>query len=215
MRRFEIHAGVLVACTIALSGCMTQQGGQQSEIGQAMMSGLAQGLLSGAGASLGHGIATGSKRHLAAAAAQAAVGTAATAAAASSRRTPTPRSSSYSAAPEGFPNTPQCRALMQYIKGGAFNRDSEGHPLYGLERLYKMEHTCLASMPDHPASRNRKCGNGKYYHYFDVDLQGNPANIYCGWREAVAAVRRIEATNGWGKPASRYPQTYGLMSLFR
>jgi len=208
MRRFEIHAGVLVACTIALSGCMTQQGGQQSEFGQAMMSGLAQGLLSGAGASLGHGIATGSKRHFAAAAAQAVVGTAATAAATSSRsKAPSPRAvSSFSGSHERHPNTPQCREFMRYAK------KSSSAALMGAEgaytRLVQMEHNCLASDPKHPLSKSRACGGGRYYHNFNDKL-------YCGWREAVAAYRHWAATNIRGMPADRYLQAYGLMSLFR
>lgn len=220
MNGTRAHVSGLLLTALLLSGCMTQQGGQQSEFGQAMMNGLAQGLLSGAGASLGQGIATGSKRHLAVAAAQAALGTAATAAATSARGAPaphaapapgsgsTPRSTSYSTGPEGYPNTPQCRAMMQYIKSGAFNRDSEGHPAYGLERLYKMEHACLASVPTHPLSRRKACGNGLYYHHFND-------RHYCGWRKALAAARRWEATNIRGMPARQYLSTYGLPSLFR
>ncbi len=204
----------MISVAIALSGCMTQQGAQQSEFGQAMMGGLAQGLLSGAGASLGHGIATGSKRHLAAAAAQAAVGTAATAAAASSRsKAPSPRAapapryaSSSSGSHEGFPNTPQCRALMQLAqkRSNAALINAEA----AFTRVVQMEHNCLASDPKHPLSRSKACGGGRYYHNFNDKL-------YCGWREAVAAYRHWAATNIRGMPADRYLQTYGLMSLFR
>jgi len=181
----------MISITVALSGCMTQQGGQQSEFGQAMMSGLAQGLLSGAGASLGHGIATGSKRHLAAAAAQAALGTAATAAQVSAAQANHERSHIAFNAPDrlgsdktSLPATPQCKAYIRYIK----TAPSMGDPRY---KTYSYEsfahyHNCLNSAPSHPTSIKLRCGPGKYYGYFMNYEKDGATKRICGLKEARA-----------------------------
>jgi len=199
----------IMAVTMAFSGCITQQGEQQSDVGQAMMGELAHGLMSGAGSMLGHGIASGNKRYLAVAAAQAALGTATTAAAASSssRKSPATRSAPPSSGSyEGYPDTPQCRAFMRFARRASSAALAGATAAY--TRLVQMEHACLASAPKHPLSRSKACGEGKYFH----NLNGRN---YCGWQQASEAFGRWDATNIRGMPAQQYLQTYGLMSLFR
>ncbi len=203
---------LLAACiaVMGLGGCMTQQQGTAFQ--QAMLNGLAQGMLSGAGANIGQAIATGNKRLVKVAAAQLAAGavTQAGATAINGGRPPStagatpaafggapaaaggaPAAGGAAIAPGGasgqdmsnYPNTPQCAAMKQFMNAGFRTHLAMGGDA-AYTRLMQLEHACLASAPDHPMSRRRACGGGNYYHYL-----GYPTRAYCGWRNAVAAFR--------------------------
>jgi len=180
---------LLAACiaTIALGGCMTQQDGAAFQ--QAMLNGLAQGMLSGAGANIGQALASGNKRLARVAAAQLAAGavTQAGTTAINGGRPPVAGGGAPGGASgqdmSNYPNTPQCAAMKRFLSAGPRAHLAMGG-VASYTRLMQLEHACLASAPDHPLSRKRACGGGNYYHYL-----GYPTRTYCGWRSAAAAYR--------------------------
>jgi len=65
-----------------------------------------------------------------------------------------------------YPKTPQCKALLSYLKNQWTVR-SLVTPFEAYPKYVRLEHACLASAPDHPLSRRKACGNGQYYHYIN------------------------------------------------
>ncbi len=191
---------------LLLGGCMTQQ--ENNAFQGAVLNSLAQGVLSGAGTSIAHGIAMDSKRLIKTGAAAMAAGAVMQggaavmqqrqqqqqAMAAATSTQPVRRGAATArSGPGGYPDTPQCRAFWRYTRAAS-------HPGTGLAgqgeaafaRILQMEHECLASAPNHPMSRSRACGGGMYLHRIFPDSRG-----VCGWRQAVASANARTNTARW------------------